>query len=455
MIRLKIWVIGTLACVLVAAPVAGAAAPVAGPSAAAPEPNSVGDATAAVTGRTNNWTHPQIITSPPGGSRAPFYVQNDTGSNLAGQDLGCQVWIGNNPTATPAANNAIACTFAIDNLSGRRETWALNLVCNQLAADRGGALGINHCQENNVTQSFPAVTPVDPLGGSGAVSHAFEAVASQNTSGTVFNPQIAYWAWSADPAGAADSWNFGYVATRVRHGGFAVEDYDGDSSYGFDVCAFCDYSRQSERVLFVSGGHHNNYIDISGVSAIAGSIFIHAPSGFDTNLFNSNLGDHTFGLTVDSGASASQNAFVALSDRGVEKWRLLKDMSNNFDLTSSESGLRVLQVTPTGTATFAGGGVSITGGLSVGTAGRVPCNGCGDFAKAVQVDGVTAVAASFTRTTPTTVSGLAEADPSPVDGDSAFVTDAANCQFNLGVAGGGSVHCRVHFDSSSSSWKAG
>ena len=65
------------------------------------------------------------------------------------------------------------------------------------------------------------------------------------------------------------------------------------------------------------------------------------------------------------------------------------------------------------------------------------------------------VFSTFVHFTPTTVSGLATADPSPSDGDKAYVTDATACTFNTAVTGSGSTHCPVHYDGSSSSWKGG
>jgi hypothetical protein len=62
---------------------------------------------------------------------------------------------------------------------------------------------------------------------------------------------------------------------------------------------------------------------------------------------------------------------------------------------------------------------------------------------------------AFERAVPTTVSGLATVDPLPADGDRAYVTNATTCTFGSAITGGGSTHCPVHFDSSSSSWKAG
>jgi hypothetical protein len=61
----------------------------------------------------------------------------------------------------------------------------------------------------------------------------------------------------------------------------------------------------------------------------------------------------------------------------------------------------------------------------------------------------------FLRLVPTTVAGLATQDPSPSDGDTAFVTDATAPTFNGALTGGGSAHTNVHYDGSAAAWKAG
>jgi hypothetical protein len=63
--------------------------------------------------------------------------------------------------------------------------------------------------------------------------------------------------------------------------------------------------------------------------------------------------------------------------------------------------------------------------------------------------------AGYLGLAPTTASGLATVDPSPTDGDRAYVTNATACTFGSAVTGGGSAHCPVYYDGSSSSWKAG
>jgi hypothetical protein len=65
-----------------------------------------------------------------------------------------------------------------------------------------------------------------------------------------------------------------------------------------------------------------------------------------------------------------------------------------------------------------------------------------------------AVSAPFLHTKPMTISSLNAVDPTPSDGDRAFVIDASTCNFNTAVGvGGGSLKCPVV--RSGSSWVAG
>lgn len=285
----------------------------------------------------------------PGTGSAPLYIQNNSGDNIDGQNLGERIWIGSSPTATPAAHGAVAFTIGIDNLASRGGggIWAFNTVCNQYSVGDGGSLSINHCQENDFTQSQAAVSPIDPLGGGGPVSHGLELEASANGTASAHNPQVALWISSAKQAGnsATDTMLYGSVVSRAEHGGYAVEDFTSDTHYGFDTGSFIDASHQSARVLYVTGGTHNNYIDISGVTSVAGSTFIHGPSGVDATLFNSNLADHTFGFTMDSGSGSGQNAYFGWSDRATEKWRAQKDPTNNLDIVNVADGKTLLSFT--------------------------------------------------------------------------------------------------------------
>jgi hypothetical protein len=69
------------------------------------------------------------------------------------------------------------------------------------------------------------------------------------------------------------------------------------------------------------------------------------------------------------------------------------------------------------------------------------------------ITSTTNVVGNYLRATATTVSGLATADPSPVNGDKAYVTDATACTFGSAVTGSGSNHCPVFYNGSA--WVAG
>jgi hypothetical protein len=62
---------------------------------------------------------------------------------------------------------------------------------------------------------------------------------------------------------------------------------------------------------------------------------------------------------------------------------------------------------------------------------------------------------SYPGTLITTPSTFVDLPASPVDGQRAFITNAAALTFGSAVAGGGSLHGPVYYDGSSSSWKAG
>lgn len=92
-----------------------------------------------------------------------------------------------------------------------------------------------------------------------------------------------------------------------------------------------------------------------------------------------------------------------------------------------------------------------------GAAGEVNSNGACIIAALPTTDtlGCLIILSGPLRMTPTTVAGLATFDPTPSDGDMAYVTDATSPTFNGALTGGSTVHTRVHYDGSSSSWRAG
>jgi hypothetical protein len=65
------------------------------------------------------------------GFTSPFFIwDNPTGTTVAGYNAQ-RIWVGNNPTATPAANNNVASTIGVINGNQRQQLWAQNLLIGQ------------------------------------------------------------------------------------------------------------------------------------------------------------------------------------------------------------------------------------------------------------------------------------------------------------------------------------
>lgn len=189
------------------------------------------------------------------GVRAPLFIwQNPSGTNPAGQNAACQFWVGNNPTATPAATDTVVCTFAIDNLNGRQAIWALNVVLNQYTVAQGGSFQIARAIELDNAAGIGATVPTSAYS-SGAVLHGIENVSSNNTSGTVAPPHVAFWIFAdGDKSATQPWWQFGYSCARVNLACLDIEDISGDTGSSFTEASIWDKSK-SGNVIFDQGTH--------------------------------------------------------------------------------------------------------------------------------------------------------------------------------------------------------
>lgn len=203
-------------------------------------------------------------------TRAVLYIcNNNNGTSAAGFALGWEVWIGNNPVGSIAANNAVATFVYVDNTNGRQATWASNYVCNQLAVGQGGSVVQNHCQENDVLQSQVTTTPLSAFNNQGPVTHAYEAVCSQNTSGSPQPCHVAFWVWAAGDyanSGASQTqpFDFAFAAARVQTAGFGCELQSGDTGTYFKQGCVWDQSNSAASHLV--SGTHTSIIDSSGAT---------------------------------------------------------------------------------------------------------------------------------------------------------------------------------------------
>src|SRR6202034_1074991 len=75
------------------------------------------------------------------GPGSPLFIWANPGASIpAGYNL-LRVWMGDNPTATPANPGTVAATIAGINGNGRTNVWAMNLISGQSSAVIGAAQG--------------------------------------------------------------------------------------------------------------------------------------------------------------------------------------------------------------------------------------------------------------------------------------------------------------------------
>ncbi|HDR9415053.1 TPA: hypothetical protein QDB58_003178, partial [Burkholderia multivorans] len=196
------------------------------------------------------------------GVRAPLFIwQNPNGSTAAGYNAGQQIWIGNNPTATPAANDTVASTMAVTNGNNRSNLWAQNLLVGLCGTAEG-------CSTSDYVNSPVTGQEIDVYGS-----------ASWTPANRAFNPTVgtypiegqqvycqgpqycttAYSAWSTASNGS-NWWKEGIALNRVADIGLHFTQTSGDTGTQFGVAAIQDDSN-SANVIQVGSGTHTNYFN--------------------------------------------------------------------------------------------------------------------------------------------------------------------------------------------------
>lgn len=209
------------------------------------------------------------------GVRAPLFIwQNPNGSTSAGYNAGQQIWIGNNPTATPAANDIVASTIAVTNGNNRSDLWAQNLLVGLC----GNAEG---CSTSDYINAPVQGQEIDVYGSASYLpaNRAFNA-----TSGTyVINGQEAYCqgptyctsaysAWSTATNGS-NWWQEGIVLNRVAVIGLHFVVSPGDTGASFTSAAIQDDSN-SANVIDVGTGTHSNYLLAPNLKLVSNGLVI-------------------------------------------------------------------------------------------------------------------------------------------------------------------------------------
>jgi hypothetical protein len=209
------------------------------------------------------------------GSRAPFFIwQNPSNTNSAGVNAGQQIWIGNNPTATPGAGDTVAETVGVANGNFRNDLWATNFLVGLCGPAEG-------CTTGDYTNGTVQGSEIDVFGSASYLpaNRAFNA-----TSGTfVINGQevycqgpqyctSAYSAWSTATNGS-NWWQEGAVYNRVAQIGVHFVVTPGDTGQSFQSAAIQDDSN-SVNVIDVGSGSHSFYLLAPNLKLVSNGLVI-------------------------------------------------------------------------------------------------------------------------------------------------------------------------------------
>jgi len=270
-------------------------------------------------------------------TRGPLFILSDPSSTSAGEAAGQQILIGDNPTATPAANDFVAQQVIINNLNGRKHLWAQNIGALQ---DATGTDGMVRAVEFEVAGTFGnAIT--DPFSGSSTPAYRKNAIEIIGHSGSNGRLTSAATVWVNDSTGVK-WWNEGVSLSRCYSNGVHFYKDPGgvtDTVNAFQNAAIFDESN-SDSVLKVTG-NHTNIIDISGIATL--SNFVKMSNGGNQTLIITNGADYDIGLKLDSGSTATKNTTITFSDQGTDNWLIQKNLTNDLNIYDSINTLTAMQ----------------------------------------------------------------------------------------------------------------
>lgn len=203
--------------------------------------------------------------------RGPLFIVNNAASsgNPAGKNMGCQFWVGDNPTATPGANTAVNCTMYIDNLN-RAILGGLNIVTffGDLGAGWADTTGIG--MEVEINNFFAANSGTDPFGSSPirkngiTVTTGFSTVGRTTSAYSNWGAQRDGTGWVDSSFAASSAYNYGWRCI-ANPGGVA------DTTAAFKTACLSDESNSA--VALKVTGSHTTGVDLSGAT-ISGNAFI-------------------------------------------------------------------------------------------------------------------------------------------------------------------------------------
>jgi hypothetical protein len=259
------------------------------------------------------------------GERGPLFIWNNPAPGdfePTGENAGLQIWIGDNPTATPGGGHAVGATIAVINGNSRTALYGMNLLVG-LSTGGGFADGFLCGLEIN-TYADHAATVTDPYGG-GNRKNALE-ITMQGSIGRITTAIMLY---ATDTTGSAWYQN-GIALSRCFDQGITFYKDPGggvDSVNAFQTAAIYDKS-SSTNVLKVDGDHAN-IINLAGLGTLSED-FIRGDSSAPTVLPIRNRANQSLSIALDAGGGASQQVAIDFRDSGTGRWGLIKNSGNDF-----------------------------------------------------------------------------------------------------------------------------
>jgi hypothetical protein len=294
------------------------------------------------------------------GTRGPLMIWNNpNGSTAAGYNAGFQVWIGDNPTATPGAGDTVAGTIGSFNGNGRSQLWGLDIVTGVCPSAICGT-GYNDAQTRGIEVEAGngyTATELNPWGG-GFRKNGIEFTGRSGGAGLLTAASVV---WANDSTGAL-WWDTGHALSRVRSQGFWCQANPNGTSAGtgpfnvdgvnaFQVGCLYD-SSNSAAVLKVGPGTHNSVLDLS--TATSPGYLIKGSSSASTLLTIGNAANYNLALALDSGSSSSFGSDIYFNDRGSVKWLAGKDAAQNWRVFNPATSRVPLQISPNDQVSVAG-----------------------------------------------------------------------------------------------------
>ena len=268
------------------------------------------------------------------GPRAPIFVTNNLPPGVAGQNRGMQIMVGSTLPLTPGANDNVLITAMMSNESGRAQMWVADLAAFQVAGQPDGLVRVMEIGLNNLN------TSAQPDAFTGAVPYRKNGIELFGHISSTARLTAAVAVWANDATGVK-WWDSGMQLSRVFSTGIKAVVNPGE---GVDLVqpfqnAFLWDASNSARVLRVDG-NHGAVIDAS--AAVDFGTFLRGYTNRTTNVLMRNGSNYDMLLSLDSGATTTNNTALSFNDQGVSKWLIQKNGGNGLFFINSTSGNSVI-----------------------------------------------------------------------------------------------------------------